>query len=195
MKIIEPRVSEQEARRFFERPRLGNLWGLLKLFRSSRPIEISGSRERRLPYLELLYLPHYLIGFRVGSLNTEGEIDVSVEAHSGSFAIFQMNEDLAESAKLKEWFRPKLTQEEALEIGRRELVASILRRRGNREKPPVGEPLSIDLFYYPYWVWYFERKKETIDIALMDAARGVKGGDRTRVGVLSCLSNHEGGRN
>jgi hypothetical protein len=189
MKIIEPRVSEKDARRFFERPRLRNLWGLLKLLKRSRPIEISSSRGRKLPYLELLYLPYYLIRFRVESFQEPGAIEVSVEAHSGAFAIFQMQDDLSERSETREWFQPKLSEAEAVEIGRRELVASILRRRGNREKPSVGEVLGIDFFYYPFWVWYFERREGLIDIALMDAARGVKGGDRTRVGVLSCLSS------
>jgi hypothetical protein len=185
MQVIEPRVTEDEARRYFERHRAGNLWGLLRPRRiTTGPL---GSTKPGKPPIELVWLPHYHVRFRVFSRRGPGEIAVSVEAHSGSFAVFQMQEDLIDREIEGEVFEPRLSCDRATEIGRRDLLKSILRQRGQWNKPEVRETLGVDLFYYPFWVYYYERKRGLFDIQVYDAARGVKGGPRTKVGILSGL--------
>ena len=185
MQVIEPRVTEKEARRYFERRRAGNLWGLLNLHKSAKGPP--GSTKPEKPRVDLVWLPHYYIRFRVVSRLGPGEIAVSVEAHSGSFAIFQMEENLVDREIEGEVFEPRLSIDRATEIGRRDLVKSILRQRGQWNKPEVQEALEPDLFYYPFWVYYYERRRGLFDIQVYDAARGVKGGPRTKVGILSGL--------
>lgn len=186
MQVIEPRYTEEEARRFFERRRAGNLWGLLKPRSPVRPTH--GSAAPKAGRIELVWLPHYWIRFRVTSSRGPGEIAVSVEAHSGSFAIFQMEENLVERQAVEgEVFEPRLPHDRATEIGKRDLLRSILRQRGQWNKPEVKEAAGLDLFYYPFWVYYYERRRGLLDIQVYDAARGVKGGPRTKVGILSGL--------
>lgn len=183
MRYIEARVSEDAALRFFHRRRLGNLYGLLR--RRSRVTTLGG---KSLPYMERVWLPHYRIDIRVVSHRGPGQISVSVEGHSGSFAIFQMHEDLVEGNLDEELFPPALTQEEAVETGRRELLKTILRRRGQQEKPYIEDTLGVDIFYYPFWVYYFRRRGRYLDIRLQDAISGERGGNRTKMGLLNAFA-------
>ncbi len=187
MKYIEARVSEDAALRFFERRRFGNLYGLLCRRRFGAQSEIGAGK--RLPYLERIWLPYYIITIRVNSHRGEGEVAVSVEGHSGSFAIFQMHDDLVEGDLNEEVFHPKLAEDEAIKIGRKELLRAILRRRAAREKPFIEETIGAGLFYYPYWVYYYERWGSSLDIRLQDALTGEKGGNRTKMGVLGAFAS------
>jgi len=186
VKHVEPRFSRSEALGFFERRRFANLWGLLG-GRASQQNLAAASPSRQLPFVELVWLPHYIISFRVSSSKGPGTIDVSVEAHSGAFAVFQMHEDLVEGDVEGTVFPPKLSGEEAIESGKRNLLRSILRQRGQWNKPEIHEAVGTDLFYYPFWVYYYERGRGFLDIQVYDAARGEKGGPKTKTGVLSAL--------
>ncbi|MCB9782761.1 MAG: hypothetical protein H6751_07330 [Candidatus Omnitrophica bacterium] len=181
MRIIEPRVSEASALAHFERREWKNLWGLFR-------VRSDPTKSPRLPRTQLVWLPHYIVTVLVDSKIGPGEIDVSVEAHSGSFAIFEMHENLEEKDEVEgEVFDLKIGEKEAVEIGRRELLKTILRRRGQREKPAIVGSGKVDLFYYPFWIYYYERRRGLLDIQIYDAARGEKGGARTKVGILSGL--------
>ncbi|MCA9437465.1 MAG: hypothetical protein KC978_16900, partial [Candidatus Omnitrophica bacterium] len=87
MRIIEPRVSEASALAHFERREWKNLWGLFR-------VRSDPAKRPSLPRTQLVWLPHYIVTVLVDSKIGPGEIDVSVEAHSGSFAIFEMHENL-----------------------------------------------------------------------------------------------------
>ena len=90
MRYIPARVSKDAALAFFQRRRFGNLYGLLRQRTAVTP------GGQRLPYLERVWLPYYLIAIRLDSRRGEGEVTVSVEAYSGAFAIFQMHDELVE---------------------------------------------------------------------------------------------------
>ncbi len=187
MKIIEPRVSQSSALAYFERPRWSNLWGLLRVL--GRITHSSSTAPKKgLPRIQLVWLPHFIVTVKVVSSKGPGEIDVSVEGHSGSFAIFQMHTNLVECSQIEgEVFPPRLREDEVVQTGRAELLKTILRQRGHRDKPAIVGTGNIDLFYYPFWIYYYERRRGLIDILVFDAARGVKGGARTKVGILSGL--------
>ena len=86
-----------------------------------------------------------------------------------------------------ELFPPKLDEAAAVGLGRKELLRAIMRRRGQRDKPYLEETLSTDLYYYPYWAYYFERRRGRLDMAVLDAVTREKGGAKTRAGILSAL--------
>jgi hypothetical protein len=184
MKYIEPRASDMAALRFFERRRLGNLWGLLR--RRSRSVQ-DVTRRGCLPFLELAWLPYFMVPIRVVSKGGPGEITVSVEAYSGAFAVFEMHDNLVEGRFDGDVFPPKLEESEAVQLARTGLLKAIMRRRGQRHKPVIDEVLDVRVFYYPYWVYYFERRRNRIDFKIMDALTGEKGGARTKTGLLGAF--------
>ncbi len=178
-------MSEESALAFFQRRNWKNLWGLLRVSSKTR---VSQSTSPRLPRTQIVWLPHHIVSIQVDSRQGPGEIDISVEAQSGAFAIFQMHENLEDVESVEgEVFDFKIEEKEAIEIGRRELLKTILRRRGQREKPAIVGAGKVDHFYYPFWIYYYERRRGLLDIQVFDAARGIKGGTRTKVGILSGL--------
>ena len=179
MRCVEPCVSEAEAVRLFERRRFGNLWGLLGQGRRTS----AGGR----PFIELIWLPHYLIEFAVTSRRGPGTITVSVEAHSGAFAVIELARGLVERPDEQNTFPPKLDEEEAVVMGRKDLLQSIMRRRGQRHRPVIEKAVGVDLFHYPYWVYYYERRRGLLDVKVLDAVTRESGRPRTRAGVLSAL--------
>ena len=132
-------------------------------------------------------MPHYLIEFAVTSRRGPGTITVSVEAHSGAFAVIESARGVVERPDEKNTFPPKLGQEEAVVMGRKDLLQSIMRRRGQRHRPLIEKAVGVDLFHYPYWVYYYERRRGRLDVKVLDALTREPGRPRTRAGVLSAL--------
>lgn len=180
MTLIEPRVSEPKAIRFFARRRPWNLWGL-----AHRPT--AHDTGTGLPRLELVWLGHYIVPVKVTSRRGPGQIDVAVEGHSGAFSVFERHRNLVERDIEEEAFPPRLTEAEAAAIGRKELLKTIMRRRGQLGKPTITDTLPPSVFYYPFWVYYYERRKGLLDIRVLDALVHKKAGPKNRSGILSAF--------
>jgi hypothetical protein len=178
---VPARVSEEEARRFFMRRYWRNLYGLLL----PRPTVMPGGA--RLPRLEQVWIGYYHIDLRVRLGSTYDVQSVSVEGHSGSFAIFDMHEALVDGAIEGAHFFPAIPEAKAVEIGRYECLRTILRRRSQQKKPTIEETIDVGVFYYPYWVWYFARRSGRLDIRIQNAYTGESGGNRTRAGLLQAF--------
>ncbi len=142
-----------------------------------------GEREGR---VELIWVPHCLFTFEMETARDFGETTVSVDACSGAFAIFQMEEDLLDApAGDGEVLSSLLLPEEAEKRGRDKLLQAIMRRRGSQgPKPAPGRLLRSETVLFPFWVKYVHRGKDRLDIRLLNAATGEAGGNQTRVGVL-----------
>lgn len=179
---LPARYDAEEAWRFFRRPRWGNLFGILELAGPAPPLA-----RGALPRIERVWMPYYLIDFRVNSHKGPGIISVSLEAWSGSFALFERHADLVEADVGEDHFDPGLTEEAAVAQARRELLQSIMRRRGQQDKPVIEAAEDTRLFYYPFWIYYFLKHGRYIDIRLMDAYTGETGGNRNKQGILNAM--------
>jgi len=187
MKFLEPRTSESAAIRFFERRRLRNLWGLLG--RRSPATPGSSDTLHRVPYAELVWLPYYIIPIKLRSPRGESEITVSVEGYSGSVAVFQTQANTVEGKPQGETFRPRLDQIEATRLARKGLLVTIMGRRSGREKPVPQEVVRVDLLHYPFWVYYYERRRGRLDIRVLDAVNGSKPGPGVRASILNAFAS------
>ncbi len=131
-------------------------------------------------------MPYYLL--HVAPRIDEGPpITVSVSGYAGIFAIFQLHEFLLDGAPPEEAFPPALTPEEAERVARRELVGTLIRLRGNRKRFEPGDTVGIELIHYPYWVYYFERRRGRLDMRVLDALTGEKPGHRLKLAMLEAL--------
>ncbi len=185
MTYVPARIDAQRAQAFFARRRWGNLFGLW-----GRPAAVQllpATEERQFPCIERIWIPHYRIDFSVVSKKGPGKVSVSVEACSGCFAFFQMHDGLVEAAPGEECLPILLPEEDAIRHGRSDLLKAIMRRRSQENKPIIQEALDAQVFHYPFWVYYFKRRGKYIDIRLMDAYSGERGGNRTRQGVLNAF--------
>jgi hypothetical protein len=154
-----------------------------KLFGQNRSLPVAG----RLPHLEQVWLPYYLIQINTRVRESVTAVAVSVEAHSGAFAIFEMHDILTEGTPTGESFPPKLDASEAERLGRQALLAAFLRQVRTLKKSELLETLSVTLFLYPYWVYYYERRPELLDIRLLDAVTGQKAPSRTKAAILEAF--------
>ncbi len=186
VQYIPARISEARATRFFNRRRPGNLFGCLR--RRSSMVRQENSTQKILPYLELVWMPYYLIDLQVSSHKGKGEIAVSVEACSGAFALFQMHADLVADTPKEEMLPILLPEDEVVPYARKQLLQTIMRRRGQRGKPVIEEHLNTAIFYYPFWVCYSRSRSGALDIQLQDALTGERGGNRNRAGVLNAFT-------
>lgn len=147
----------------------------------------------RKPVTELVWVPFYIIPIHVESSQGPGVITVSVEAYSGAFAIFQMQPDIEDAALAEQSFAPRLSAEEAIAIGRKELLHTILRQRSTGPKPEIVSTDESYVLHYPFWLYYYERRRGLLDVKLLDAATGAKGGGKTKRGILDALADVAGG--
>lgn len=140
-----------------------------------------------MPRLELIWMPHYLIELEATSRKGSAALHLAVDAYAGSFTIVDLERPLEEAQPGEETFPPRMTAEEAEFVGRQELIRAIMRRRGHRDRPIPQGTTSVDLFYYPFWVCYYERLPGAIDIAVLDAAAGEKAGPKMKAAVLEAF--------
>jgi hypothetical protein len=187
MKIVPQRVSESQARAWFRRRGFGLLGWLLGLLTPGKTL-----KDRTLPRLELIWMPHYLYSVEVClPRKPSGTMGITVDAWGGVFMVVEMTGDLDEGDPQEAVFQPMMTPEQAESVGREQLVRALMRRRGQRDKPTPGNTVSHELFYYPFWVYYYQRMPGAIDIGLLDAASGDKTGPRMKRAVLKAF--HQAG--
>jgi hypothetical protein len=177
---LEPRNDLAAALRFFNRRR----W-LRRVLRLGLPYPHTLSN--RLPYAELVWMPFYLITYRVTSRRGTGTTDVSVDAYLGAFGVFQMHANLLDEPVEGEIFPPHMAEDEAITFGRKRLLETIMFRRGHRNKPVPGEAENITVFYYPFYVYYYERRRGKLDIRVFDAVRGENPGSKTKGSILRAM--------
>lgn len=180
MLYLEPRNDHAAAMRFFNRRR----W-LRRIARMGRsePKTLSP----KLPYAELLWMPWYIIPFPMASRRGNGFTEVAVDAYLGAFAIFQMHDHLREGTVEGDLFEPAMSEQDAAAIGKKRLLDSVMYRRGQRNKPVPGDAQAARLVYYPFYVYYYERRRGKLDVKVFDAVRGENPGSKTKNSILRAM--------
>jgi len=189
MRHLPCRLDEAAALRALRAQRRGLI---KRLF--TRPVKAPNpDTPRTPPFFERIWMPYYVVPVQVTSTKGPGEILTSVDGWAGGFAIFQREVNLLEGEVEGDIFHPKLSPGEVVPIARRELLTSIMRRRGQR-KPVItgaGEPYLV---YFPYWVYYYEPRRGRYAIRLVDAADGQIPGNRLRNAVLEAFLAVDSGK-
>lgn len=178
------RFGWSQAVAFFSRPRPGNLFGI-----AGRKLRPCPAGSGRLPVLECLWLPYYLVAVSTRFRGQQDRKDMAVESWSGAAVISERGPDIqprevGDACLLP----PKLSREEAEEYARKTLFALFMRGRAQLSRPAVEEILSADLYYHPYWVLYQRMWfRNGVRIDLMDAYTGTACGGQVRHAVLNAL--------
>ncbi len=139
------------------------------------------------PRADLVWMPSYLLTIQLESKQGPSEVTCSVDACSGSFALFQMHDAIVDGEAEGKTFPPVLDEAVAEKVAREELVKVILRRRSRAGKPLPTETLRVELLSYPYWVYYYQRRPGFIDIKVLDAATGRPVGNKIKLGILDAF--------
>jgi hypothetical protein len=138
------------------------------------------------PRIELLWIPTHLLTFELSARKGPGQVVVSIDACSASFAI--ANVEKAEDAPTNGPMLPVLVSVETAEqVARKNLVRSILAQRGHRDRPTPGRLLAAECIGWPVWTYYFPRYGRWVDLAGCDALTGNLIGNQMRTGILHGL--------
>lgn len=135
---------------------------------------------------QCVWLPVYLVTIPMTDRGTTAQFPCTVDGLSGAFALFAMPETITEGTPPGESFPPSIPAAESDSLARAALTASILRRRRKSATARLGPTESIELLRWPYWVFYYRRRKG-IDIRLVDAATGDRPGHKIKLGLLEAF--------
>lgn len=177
MRTLPRHIGAEEAAARLRRP---SGWARLML-----------RRARPCVRMELVWVPSFLFTFHMALPRHPGETTVAVDACSGAFAIFQMHADLVDAApEGGEVLPAALEAGEAERLGRDKLLQAILRQRGSKgPKPEPRETLHAETIHTPFWVYYYWRRPDCLDVRLLNACTGEKGGNLTKAGVLRAFAS------
>ena len=138
--------------------------------------------------MECLWLPYYRLTVTMDSSLGPGTLQAVVDAHAGCLAIVHTDAAADEGRPAPEChFPPRLPLEKALGIAKRELTAKVLSQRGSARRPHVRDIQADGILYWPYWVYYFERRAGRLDLRMLDGLTGERPGHKLKSGLLDAF--------
>lgn len=199
MKFLDPVVPEKIARSRLHRRRFGRVGSLIRssarLWRhhgvGKAQVVRPESGQRRLPYLEVLWLPSYRVQLEVVRGDTAVTIETLVGGNERTFAVCDFSESPWRDSVGRDHFSATINEQEARAIATQGLCESLLRRRGWGRKFTIRPTVSTELVQYPYWVYYFARRGDKLDFRMLDALTGKPVGAKMKVSLLSALRNKD----
>jgi len=155
--------------------------------RKSRSPSAAARTARPLPYLETVWLPHYHVRIETVLKGACSDVDTLVGGHEGGFAVMDLADvpDLVDVDELA--FRPAIDEAKAIEIARTGLMTALMRSPGWRARPTVGPVRHIELLQYPFWVYYYQRRRSRLDIKVLDAVTGQMPGPKLKCAILTAF--------
>ncbi len=179
-------ISGDFAARYFSRPRLGNLYGLLR--HRVRVANADDPATRIPPFVERLWMPAYAIRIHAATRKDTNSVWTSVDGWSGQCAILDCADNLVHQDLDEECLPPNLSETQAVEAARKGLLRFILAQRGQMNKPDIGEVEDIRLYHFPLWVYYCRRGfGKLLDIKVLDGCTGKSAGAKMRIAVIDAL--------
>lgn len=132
-------------------------------------------------------MPHYLIHFFANTKNGDENIATYVDAVSGAFALFALDEAVEDGEPLSEPLLPMYTMDDAIALARRSLILAVMSQRGKRRRTVVKHVVSSILVYHPFYIYYYLRRNKFIDFGIMDAVVGDMPGAKVKAACLSAF--------
>lgn len=181
---LPPQLSKDDAIEVLSRRRFTLLQRLA--FRSAaRPVNPS--------HVHLLWMPHYLIDLNIESPKGKAIQRVTLDSYSGAFSLWNIDAPPTVGLPDGESFAPRMNVDAGVRRAIVALTNTTLHMRGQKGKPHVTGYSAVQLLYYPYWVYYFERKKGRLDIKIVDGAMGERPGNQIKRAILEAFieSSHD----
>ncbi len=186
---IRSQVSRELASRKFQRHRRGRLRSFVRwVFRKkddNAQQPLAGERGAK---LEKVWLPCHRVRFPLTKEGREGAFELLVGGHDAAVVRVKGGGLEIETVADREQFAPVVGIEEAVEIARQQLTIARVREPGwSNQVLNVGQP-EVELWQYPYWAYYYERRKGMLDVLLLDAVTGTLVGSRTKAAFLTAIT-------
>jgi hypothetical protein len=178
---LPARIAGEQAARYFSRPGIGNLYGLLL-----RRVHIAPA-SRILPFVERLWLPAYAVRLHTASRETQMSVWTTVEGISGEFTMLECAGDLVDQELAEDCFPSSIDEEHAVELARKGMLRYVMAQRGQLNKPTVDAVEEVRPYHFAVWVYYYRRRRKFIDLKVLDAYTGKSAGAKMRVSVVNAL--------
>jgi len=138
--------------------------------------------------MECVWLPYFRLTVTLATRDSVGTLHTVVDAHAGCLA-FVHTENAAVPGRPPEMahFPPQMALEAAMKVARREITAKALGQRGQSRRPHVREIRAEGILYWPYWVYYFERRAGRLDLRFLDGLTGERPGHKLKSGLLAAF--------
>lgn len=193
MRFLQPAVSETRAWSALHKSRFRRTRGLFRwLLHGKRGSEAGLATPQRkrgeLPYLELVWLPHYLVTFQAAHKDGVRPVEVIVGGTEPTAAVIDLAAAEWETSADREHFPATLGDSSAVPVARRALLEVLLRTPGWGRKPEIAEASSVELVQYPLWAYYFARRRATLDVKILDAVTGMAAGSKAKLALLGALA-------
>ncbi len=137
--------------------------------------------------VHLIWMPHYLIDLEIESVKGTAVQQVTLDAWGEVFALWNFELPPETGQPDGESFPPRLDEATAVSKATLSLTGTTLHMRGQKGKPQVNRHTAIRLLYYPYWVYYFERRPGRYDIRVVDGVIGELPGNQMKRAILEAF--------
>lgn len=144
--------------------------------------------------VQLIWMPHYLIDLTIESSRGSAIQQVTLDAYGSVFALWNFNVPPERGVPAGESFPPRLDPQTGIDKAILALTNTTLQMRGQKGKPHVNGCSAIQLLYYPYWVWYYERRKGLLDLKIVDGVMGERPGNQIKRAMLEAFIDSSPGR-
>lgn len=188
MNGIRPQVAREEAWRLLQRQHRGWVKRLLS-WGAPKPQESNHKAgTAHAPKLELVWLPCHHLKFPLSKNDRDGDIQLLIGGHDAMVTRLKGHGLELQHVEGPELFAPVVSVDEALEIAREQITLARIREPGwSNQDVEVGQP-SVGQWQYPYWAYYYERRKGMLDVLLLDAVTGKPVGNRTKAAFLTAIT-------
>ena len=181
MKHLPVTISADAARARVEKSKSFRIDRLIAALVPSLLPPIQSARQ--LPYLELVWMPQYLMTFAMHGRRGAETARVTVDGLTSQFTLFFADHQLREGAPEGEIPDPEIGPDRAETIARRAAQSWLLRYHRVR-KLNIGAMQSIELLRYPFWVYYYQRRRGLLDLRIVDAVTGELPGSKLKYGIV-----------
>lgn len=192
MRFFQPLLDRRNALERLERRRFKRVRRLAgaaaSVIRRLMGVPVRPTEFRRpLPYVELVWLPYYLVRMDVSFRGSPKTLTSLVSGRDGQFAVSELPEPGTASEEGVRLYPPLLDEARAAEIAHTGLVSTVLRTARVARGAVVGDVRTVEPVQYPFWVCHYERRRGRLDISVLDAVTGKWPGPRIKTTILQAF--------
>lgn len=136
-------------------------------------------------------MPHYLMTFTMHGRRGVETADVTVDGLTGQFALFFAKHQISEGVLEGDIPVPAIGPERAEALARRGAHSWLLRYHRVR-KLNIGALETIEVLRYPFWVYYYQRRRGLLDLRIVDAVTGELPGSKLKYGIVRAFQRTAG---
>ena len=181
MKHLPASISAENARAKIERGiyfRIDRLVGrAIPSFRA--PLALA----RPLPFLEIAWMPQYMMTFALQGPRAPESVCATVDGYSAQFALFLAGNQVIDESLEGDLPEPEVTLDRAKYVAGEGLLKWVMRHH-RTGKVKVGASLAVDILRYPFWVYYYQRRRGLLDVRILDAVTGDSPGSKTKYAIV-----------